>query len=1072
MPDIREGERDAVISKYLQDIQTIKSEPARSQRFGMLLHSLFAFIPSFIEEFVQGIEKYLKVPQKDRILKGRADNLFGNVVIEFEADLTKTRTEAEEQLRRYLAILWSQEIPSSRTPFLCIATDGVSFVSYTPTLDEPQVSEVQPEGVHLNILESVDWRKLPPVDIFFWLDRYFLRREVYHPTSERMEADFGVKSHAFQTANAALLALWRQVKARGSFAVVYDTWDKYLGIVYGTEVGAEELFIRHTFLATLAKLLAWMRLTGNPSLPEDEQITRMLEGRLFKDLGINNFLEEDFFSWVSRSQALPVALHILRGLFSILQRYNLRELSEDVLKSLYQELVDPETRHDLGEFYTPDWLARRMINQLLADRPEGSLFDPTCGSGTFLYQAIKEKKRLLGESRETLGHILEAVCGADIHPLAVIIAKTNYLLALGDLLKKRGGQMSIPVFLADTNFLPQREIEASRKLWRTLPGYKVVLDARDFHLPDILLEDLDTYDRAIELAKDFAWQNRGKNLGVSAFRNFLQAQRFPGWENHDLLSALLDIATKMKSSMEDDRDTIWAYILKNIYKPLFFKDRFDFIIGNPPWISFRYLEPAYQEKMKTRIIREYRLLSGRGELITHLEIGTLFLLRSADLYLKPGGLIAFVLPRSLFTADQHHDLRLGTFKFSPDIKYKLYWRELWDCDQVFPLFNVPACVLWGEKLSAAEKSRESFPGLILEGKLPRKNASLEEAEKSLIFTETEFSLHRRGRRTFWAPGPGTMTKEASPYKKKFFQGATIVPRSFWFVRIKPSPLGFDPNMPPIETDPRAIKEAKKPYQEVKFSGNVESRFLYATLLSTDLLPFGHLDYRLVVLPLEPKGRKMQLLTIKTATEKGFSKLSEWLKKAEDKWKELRKEKADLMTIYDRIDRYHGLIRQSPKTKYRVIYNTSGTLLAAAVIKSQEIKFEINGQEIEAENYLVDHVTYSLDSSVLNEANYICSILNTSIIDKLVKPLQARGLWGPRHIHKKVLEIPIPLFEETNPQHLSLASLGRNCTEKVSAWLAAGGPGQVKSIGRLRQIVRQLLKEELQEIDALVVQILK
>ncbi|MGQ9559520.1 MAG: hypothetical protein ACUVWA_03310 [Candidatus Oleimicrobiaceae bacterium] len=38
---------------------------------------------------------------------------------------------------------------------------------------------------------------------------------------------------------------------------------------------------------------------------------------------------------------------------------------------------------------------------------------------------------------------------------------------------------------------------------------------------------------------------------------------------------------------------------------------------------------------------------------------------------------------------------------------------------------------------------------------------------------------------------------------------------------------------------------------------------------------------------------------------------------------------------------------------------------------------------------------------------------------------------------------------------------------MAAWLAAGGPGKTQSIGRLRGMVREMLKEELEEIDGLV-----
>lgn len=222
-------------------------------------------------------------------------------------------------------------------------------------------------------LEEADWTKLKPHEIFCWLDRYFLRKEILHPTSEMIVRDFGTRSHAFRTTTNALSTLWEEIKAQSTYAVIYESWEKYLHIVYGSKVADDELFIRHTYLATLAKLMAWRRLSENTDSPGDAQIVEMLEGRSFKAQGIENFIEEDFFSWLARAEAVKAAVGVVRWLFSLLQNYNLRELSEDVLKSLYQELVDPKTRHDLGEFYTPDWLAHRIVGRVLDANPRGVL---------------------------------------------------------------------------------------------------------------------------------------------------------------------------------------------------------------------------------------------------------------------------------------------------------------------------------------------------------------------------------------------------------------------------------------------------------------------------------------------------------------------------------------------------------------------------------------------------------------------------------------------------------------------------------------------------------------------------
>jgi hypothetical protein len=1076
MPDVQETGLDQAVSEYLAAVQLLSSEPARSQRFTLLLNRLFGLQPGFIEDYVAGIEKYVKVRQKDALLRGRADELFGNVVIEFERDLTERgkQTEAEGQLQKYVAYLWSQEPPGQRTRYLCLAADGILFTVYTPVLDDPGKALLLPEDVRLEPVDRIDAARLePPRELYFWLDRYLLRREIMAPRSENIVKDFGLRSHAFQVAAQSLLVLWDGLKEQPEFAVVYEAWEKYLRIVYGSALADDELFVRHTYLAILAKLMVWARLAEGKA-PDRAEIQAVLEGQFFKDQGIENFLEEDFFSWPARGKARKEGVEVARPLLGLLRNYNLRELSEDVLKSLYQELVDPKTRHDLGEYYTPDWLAGRMVHKLLAERLRAAILDPSCGSGTFLYQAVREKRRLLGDSAETLDHIKDAVVGVDIHPLAVIVAKTNYILALGDLLRKRRGKIAIPIYLSNAIRLPEREAQTT--LWMQLPSYRIELDGQVIYLPEKLLDQPALYDQAIEAAREFAMQWAGRTTDEDHFLNYLAAHHPALAADENLARALFAIAQALRHFIETRRDTIWAFVLKNSYRPLFLKGRFDVAIGNPPWLSYRYVEQVdYQRFLKEQIVETYQLLSGKAELITQMELGTLFLLRAADLYLKESGTIAFVLPRSIFSSDQHDALRRGAFK-----GVRLDWTEVWDLEGVEPLFNVPACVLFANKPSPTPTLPSPYqgegwegvgiPGQTLSGRLPRRNASLLEAEAELKVKDVQFFLNRRGRRSFWDTA-GAIHGAASFYKNLFKNGATIYPRAFWFVEIAPSPLGFDPNLPPLVTSQRAQEQAKDAYQGIVFKGSVESRFLYATLLSTDLLPFGHLDYRLVVLPIEPAGGGYSLITADQARRRGYIRLAEWLERVQGEWVERRGAKADRMDALEWLNYRRKLITQNPQTIYRVIYPTSATYVCACVAQNRPIEFESGGQTVKATGFLVDYVTYSLETQDEGEAYYLATILNAPVTDRLIKPAQARGLWGPRHICKKVLDLPIPQFDPSQPEHRRLAELGKVCSERVAAWLAAGGPGKTQSIGRLRGMVREMLKEELGEIDESTTRIL-
>jgi len=243
IPNHREPHIEGSIQAYLKEVQELSREPARSQRFSILLHDLFGLELPFIEDYLAGMETYVRTRRKDRILRGMIDNLFGNLVIEFESDLDKQLSEAEGQLHKYIAYLWSEEEPQKRTPYLCLAADGVKFKVYSP--QAPLRRPIEPEEVSLNEIESLDWREIPPVDIYFWLDRHFRRREILRPRTEQIVKDFGPRSHAFQVTGHALLSAWEEVKdERGGatgrsplLEVVYSSWEKYLRITKNFPAG-------------------------------------------------------------------------------------------------------------------------------------------------------------------------------------------------------------------------------------------------------------------------------------------------------------------------------------------------------------------------------------------------------------------------------------------------------------------------------------------------------------------------------------------------------------------------------------------------------------------------------------------------------------------------------------------------------------------------------------------------------------------------------------------------------------------------------------------------------------------
>src|SRR5439155_11824311 len=180
---------------------------------------------------------------------------------------------------------------------------------------------------------------------------------------------------------------------------------------------AELLFAVHTYYALFMKLLASEIVAFFHKLPTPLQkmmqagtsaklkreMSDLEAGSIFRHLNITNFLEGDLFAWYIGVWTEPVE-KLVRDMVARLDNYNPGTLSEDpagsrdLLKKLYQQLFPKSVRHDLGEYYTPDWLAEHVLNELgYAGDPDKRLLDPACGSGTFLVMAIVRIRRWYDE---------------------------------------------------------------------------------------------------------------------------------------------------------------------------------------------------------------------------------------------------------------------------------------------------------------------------------------------------------------------------------------------------------------------------------------------------------------------------------------------------------------------------------------------------------------------------------------------------------------------------------------------------------------------------------------------------
>jgi len=116
-------------------------------------------------------------------------------------------------------------------------------------------------------------------------------------------------------------------------------------------------------------------------------------------------------------------------------------------------------------------------------------------------------------------------------------------------------------------------------------------------------------------------------------------------------------------------------------------------------------------------------------------------------------------------------------------------------------------------------------------------------------------------------------------------------------------------------------------------------------------------------------------------------------------------------------------------------------------------------------------TYYYDTDSREEANYLVSFLNSEYINKIIKPMQSKGFFGPRDIHKKIWEISIPRYDYSNKLHNQLIELSEISFKKVSNYLNSKTKNDEINIKKLRKDVKNLLEKEIQEIDKIIKKIL-
>ncbi len=248
---------------------------------------------------------------------------------------------------------------------------------------------------------------------------------------------------------ATLRDLWEAALTSPEPRLKRRLWACLLTTAFGAYFTDDDApFVEHTYLVLTAEGMADAAVGLVPgSIPPSALVT----GRRFADVGIHGVADTDFFDWVLGA---PGGEAFVATLARRLERFDWSAVEHDVLKHLYESVIDERQRHQLGEYYTPDRLADLMVWELVAHPQHHLVPDPVCGSGTFLFHAVR---RYLAAADPTgvgnakaLAGVTGAVFGVDMHPVAVILARVTHLLAIGpSRLRGERGELTVPVYVGD-----------------------------------------------------------------------------------------------------------------------------------------------------------------------------------------------------------------------------------------------------------------------------------------------------------------------------------------------------------------------------------------------------------------------------------------------------------------------------------------------------------------------------------------------------------------------------------------------------------------------------------------------
>ncbi|MDD3186268.1 MAG: N-6 DNA methylase [Lachnospiraceae bacterium] len=979
--------------------------------FSSELKTIFPEEPWWIQDHVLGTETFVHFANESGTERtGFADTVVGKTAIEYEKNLNIQGIfeEGYHQVEEYCAALYNNGIKENE--ILGVLSDTVRWYGYSIVIDMDltggtmcganNITLVQEDFVDLSLQTDEVMQKFE-----LFVKKYMGRDQSRILNAKALVIDFGVGSKLYSSQIAKFVSLIdTAMETKPDYGeLIKSVWQNFVAYLGASDYGAfsMETYVNEFYLVTVAKMICANVLNGTPLISSEDEIKRILDGKYFKQHNIMNLVDYDYFGWLNKEPFVNEIISAIQEIQNILCAYDYSIISEqDLFGELLAQLANKEHRLLLGQEFTPHWVAKEMVEATISDLNEyPKALDMCCGSGVFLIEVIKSVRKKYEiqpdfYNTEKDNIIFSCVMGFDIDPLAIMLAKVNWILSMKDLFSLHSGSITVPIYHADSLFV-------ATPITHNMPSdeeesYALHFDDSEISIPAFILKPehrsvFDSYmSKSYKLAMVRA-EHQNTPLTDAQVNTLMEAVtietgvELSATEKQIQRIAVYNLVLKLEQLQRAGRNGIWFFILSNSYRPGLTANQFNCIVSNPPWLAMSKLaDNPYKGSLISRVNSYGIKPPGASHL--HMELATTFLLCSIDKYLVEGGRWSCVLPGSVLSGVNHEPLRQEKYR-TADHCIEAKVDEIWELP--IPTFKNKAIVLTGNKSSC--NNPEEIQG----------RQYIDDKQ----YQPCNYVLSRQGNRTAW-------TNHGSDFDiidlineepMIFYEGADIFPRTALFHEY----TRLENNLWKVDK----IEQSSELYyliSERKISMGIDiegtgfdDKYMFDCLTSKLLSPFYMSDSVKVIMPGYKENGSwkkiddQEMAIMNAGTEFIFNSIESEVGMSLDR------------LLLEKINMRGKLFKQQfVSNKWLILSSAGGSNICAAYIPLEGVN---------CSKLIVDQTLYWYLVDSEDEAKYIVGLLNSPVLGNAIKDFQPQGGFGRRHIHTIPYKI-MPRYDRENDAH--------------------------------------------------------